>query len=109
MVRPIYSTPYRMKNKATLIFTANEMPLFKDKSGGIERRLVLIPCDNVVQKIDFRIDDKLSTANAKSYLLNLALDGMYRIQSNGGKISKVKLLSLWLMNILLSQILFYSF
>ena len=88
MVRPIYSTPYRMKNKATLIFTANEMPLFKDKSGGIERRLVLIPCDNVVQKIDFRINDKLSTANAKSYLLNLALAGMYRIQSNGGKISK---------------------
>ncbi|MDK6503690.1 DUF5906 domain-containing protein, partial [Lactobacillus crispatus] len=34
MVRPIYSTPYRMKNKATLIFTANDMPTFKDKTGG---------------------------------------------------------------------------
>ncbi|MDK6218069.1 DUF5906 domain-containing protein, partial [Escherichia coli] len=61
MVRPIYSTPYRMKNKATLIFTANDMPTFKDKTGGIARRLVIIPCDNVVKKVDFSIDEKLST------------------------------------------------
>lgn len=88
MVRPIYATPYRMKNKATLIFTANGMPTFKDKSGGIARRLIIIPCDNEVKKVDFEIDEKLSTDEAKSYLLNLALKGLRRIQTNGGSISE---------------------
>lgn len=88
MVRPIYSAPYRMKNKATLIFTANGMPTFKDKSGGIARRLIIIPCDNEVKEVDFEIDEKLSTDEAKSYLLNLALTGLKRIQKNGGSISE---------------------
>ncbi|OYQ68289.1 phage/plasmid primase, P4 family [Aerococcus sp. 1KP-2016] len=86
-VRPIYATPYRMKNKATLIFTANDMPTFKDKSGGIARRLIIIPCDNVVKEADFSIDEKLSTEGAKQYLLNLALAGLTRIKNNGGQIS----------------------
>lgn len=90
MTRPIYSEPYRLKNKATLIFTANDMPTFKDKTGGIARRLVIIPCDNVVKKADFSIDEKLSTNEAKSYLLNLALTGLDRIKKNGGQISSSK-------------------
>lgn len=88
MVRPIYATPYRMKNKATLIFTANGMPTFKDKSGGIARRLIIIPCDNEVKEVDFEIDEKLSSDEAKSYILNLALKGLKRIQTNGGSISE---------------------
>ena len=87
MVRPIYSKPYKLKNKATLIFTANEMPTFKDKSGGIARRVVVIPCDNKVKKADPKIDEKLSTDNAKSYLLNIALHAMERINNKGGRLS----------------------
>ncbi|MDD7757845.1 MAG: phage/plasmid primase, P4 family [Aerococcus suis] len=90
MVRPIYASPYRMKNKATLIFTANDMPVFKDKTGGIARRVTIIPCDNVVKEADFGIDEKLSTENAKSYLLNLALQGARRMKQNGGKLSYSK-------------------
>lgn len=88
MVRPIYSKPYKLKNKATLIFTANEMPTFKDKSGGIARRVVVIPCENTVKKADPKIDEKLSTDNAKSYLLNVALNAMQRINENGGRLSQ---------------------
>lgn len=87
MIRPIYQKPYRLKNRATLIFTANEMPTFKDKTGGISRRLVIIPCDNEVKVADFKMDEKLSTDSAKSYLLNIALKGLLRIQSNGGKMT----------------------
>jgi putative DNA primase/helicase len=83
-VRRMYGEPFKLKNKATLIFTCNEMPTFKDKSGGIARRLVIIPCDNHVTKPDPRIDEKLSTDNAKSYLLNLAIEGMQRIINQGG-------------------------
>ena len=87
MVRPIYSKPYKLKNKATLIFTANEMPTFKDKSGGIARRIVVIPCENKVKKADPKIDEKLSTDTAKSYLLNIALNAIERINENGGQLS----------------------
>lgn len=86
-IRPIYQRARKLKNSATLIFTANEMPTFRDKSGGIERRLAIIPCDNVVKNADFEMDEKLSTDEAKSYLLNLALSGLERIRRNGGKLS----------------------
>jgi putative DNA primase/helicase len=88
MVRPIYSQPFKLKNRATLIFTCNEMPTFKDKSGGIGRRVVVIPCDNKVEKRDMDIDRKLSTENAKSYILRLALKGIQRIKANGGKLTE---------------------
>lgn len=80
--RAIYSQPITLKNTATLIFTANEPPVFKDKSDGIGRRLVIIPFDNKVKKRIYNLDELLSTDNAKSYLLNLALSGVKRILSN---------------------------
>lgn len=87
-IRPIYQTARKLKNSATLIFTANDMPTFRDKSGGIERRLAIIPCDNVVKQADFEMDAKLSTDEAKSYILNLALKGVESIRRNGGKLTE---------------------
>lgn len=87
MVRPIYKSAVEVNNKATLIFTCNDMPIFKDKSGGIMRRVIVIPCDNVIKEIDNEIDEKLSTDEAKSYILNLALAGIERIKQNGTEIS----------------------
>ena len=86
--RAIYSQPITLKNTATLIFTANEPPVFKDKSQGIGRRLVIIPFDNVVKERIYNLDDLLSSDNAKSYLLNLALGGIKRIYDNKLEISE---------------------
>lgn len=80
--RAIYSQPITLKNTATLIFTANEPPVFKDKSDGIGRRLLIIPFENKVKERIYNLDDLLSTENAKSYLLNLALTGVKRIYDN---------------------------
>lgn len=80
--RAIYSQPITLKNTATLIFTANEPPVFKDKSDGIGRRLVIIPFENKVKTRIYNLDELLSTDNAKSYLLNLALQGAKRIYDN---------------------------
>lgn len=88
MLRPIYSSPITIKSKATLIFTCNKMPQFKDKTGGVARRLVVIPCDATVTDIDEHLDEKLSTESAKSYILRLALEGIKRIRSNRNKLSK---------------------
>ena len=86
--RAIYSQPITLKNTATLIFTANEPPVFKDKSQGIGRRLVIIPFDNVVKKRIYNLDELLSSDNAKSYLLNLALGGIKRIFTNNLEMSE---------------------
>ena len=88
--RAIYSQPITLKNTATLIFTANEPPVFKDKSQGIGRRLVIIPFDNVVKERIYNLDDLLSSDNAKSYLLNLALGGIKRILDNKLEMSDSK-------------------
>ena len=80
--RAIYSQPITLKNTATLIFTANEPPVFKDKSDGIGRRLLIIPFENKVKERTYNLDELLSSDNAKSYLLNLALAGVRRILNN---------------------------
>lgn len=80
--RAIYSQPITLKNTTTLIFTANEPPVFKDKSDGIGRRLVIVPFENKVKTRIYNLDELLSTDNAKSYLLNLALKGVKRIYDN---------------------------
>lgn len=80
--RAIYSQPITLKNTATLIFTANEPPVFKDKSDGIGRRLVIIPFENKVKERIYNLDELLSSDTAKSYLLNLALKGIKRILDN---------------------------
>ena len=86
--RAIYSQPITLKNTATLIFTANEPPVFKDKSQGIGRRLVIIPFDNIVKKRIYNLDELLSSDNAKSYLLNLGLAGIKRIFNNNLEMSE---------------------
>lgn len=85
--RAIYSQPITLKNTATLIFTANEPPVFKDKSDGIGRRLVIVPFDNKVKERVYNLDELLSSDNAKSYLLNLGLAGIKRIYDNKLEIS----------------------
>ena len=86
--RAIYSQPIQLKNTASLVFTSNEPPIFKDKSKGITRRLLIVPFTNVVQERDPEIDNKLSTEMAKSYLLRLGLAGIKRIIVNGNEMSK---------------------
>jgi len=89
-VRPIYQQPVRIRNVATLILSANKMPIFKDKTQGFLRRLIIIPFDFTVTEKISNLDELLSTDNAKSYILNLALKGVQRIKTNGYKITKNK-------------------
>lgn len=91
LCRPLYVNPFEFKPSATLIFTCNEIPFFKDKSGGVARRVVCFPCDAQLEdgKRDMDMDYKLSTDSAKSTLLNLALKGLKRIYDNHGQLTKV--------------------
>lgn len=92
-VRPIYSKPVKVQNTATLILSTNNMPKFNDRTNGFYRRLVIVPFDFKIKEKISNIDELLSTDNAKSYILNLALEGVKRIKENGYKISENKILS----------------
>lgn len=89
-IRPIYSSPIKLKNTATLILSANTMPNFKDKTNGFFRRLVIIPFDFKVSRKINNLDFLLSTPNAQSYILNLAIAGATRIRNNNYKLSPNK-------------------
>lgn len=91
-VRPIYSKPVKVQNTATLILSTNNMPKFNDRTNGFYRRLVIIPFDfKITEKIS-NLDELLSTDNAKSYILNLALKGVKRIKDNEYKLTKNEIL-----------------
>lgn len=80
--------PYKIRNTATLVFATNNLPNMQDKSSGMVRRLCVVPFNAVITKDDPDFDpfiiDKLTTDDAKSYILNKALDGLQRIFINQG-------------------------
>ena len=68
----------------------NELVVFSDHTFGMERRLCIIPFENKVKQADPSILDRLTTDNAKSYLLRLGLEGMNRIRNNKNQLSYSK-------------------
>lgn len=79
--------PFKMRNFAKIILSANEIPKSSDKSEGYFRRFIFIPLrakfTSDMPNFDPNILDKITTDNAKSYLLNLAIAGLKRLKSNG--------------------------
>ena len=80
--------PYKIRNTATLIFATNNLPNMQDKSNGMIRRLCIVPFNATITKKDPDFDpfiiDKLTTDEAKSYILNKALLGLERVFLNQG-------------------------
>lgn len=79
--------PFKYRNYAKLIMAANEIPKSADKSEGYYRRFIIIPLDAKISESDAdfdpNINDKISTAEAKSYLLLLAVNGLKRLLKRG--------------------------
>ena len=72
---------------ARLTFSANELPKSSDLTDGYFRRLIIVDFPNTFGKNglekDPHIMDKLSTEKELSGLLNLALEGLQRLEQNG--------------------------
>lgn len=79
--------PFKFKNIAKLIFSANELPRTKDNSHGFFRRWVILDFPNQFLIGDPRRDpdiiDKLTTPEELSGLLNLALAGLQNLLGRG--------------------------
>lgn len=69
-------------------FSANQIPRIKDKTGAVQRRLVIIPFDANFSKdkagFDPTIKHKLKSPETMEYLINLGLAGLKRILENRG-------------------------
>lgn len=75
--------PFKYSNTSKMIFAANSLPPTTDKSDGFFRRCIIIPFDNVfkpgMEGYDPCLIYKITTPEAKSYLLNLALAGLRKL------------------------------
>lgn len=89
-----HEQPYKIRNYATMVFATNSLPQSGDKSDGFLRRLEIIPFNAKFKPTDPDYDpfilDKLTTENAKSYLLNLSIAGMMRVYHNN-RFTKVEM------------------
>lgn len=75
--------PFDLKCYAKFLFSANNIPRIKDKSGAVISRLVIIPFNARFTKDDPNFDPyiiyKLTTENAMEHLINVGLEGLKRV------------------------------
>lgn len=75
--------PFDFNNYSKLLFSANNIPRIKDKSGAVINRLAIIPFDARFSKDDPDYDPyikyKLRQDECMEYLINLGLEGLKRV------------------------------
>lgn len=80
--------PFTLYNYAKPIFSANNIPRIKDKTGAVLDRLVIVPFNATFSKSDADYDPyikyKLRSEAAMEYLIQVALDGLKRVLKNNG-------------------------
>lgn len=78
--------PFAFNNYAKLLFSANNIPRIKDKSGAVLDRLIIVPFnatfDKTAPDYDPFIKYKLRKPDVIEALIQLALDGLNRVLSN---------------------------
>jgi P4 family phage/plasmid primase-like protien len=77
-----HKQPFNFRNRAKLIFSANEPPTSKDNTEGFHRRLLMVPFPNKFTDRELRA--KLFTPEALSGFLVKALEGLKRLQKQDG-------------------------
>lgn len=78
--------PFDFMSYAKLIFSANEIPRIKDKTGAVLDRMVIIPFNATFSKTDADFDPyikyKLRSEECIEYLIILAVEGLKRVLEN---------------------------
>ena len=80
--------PFEFEPFIKLLFSANDIPRMKDKTGAVLRRLVIIPFNASFSKNDPDYDPyikyKLIQEESIAYLIRLGVEGLKRIMLNNG-------------------------
>lgn len=78
--------PFDFNSYAKLLFSANNIPRIKDKSGAVIDRLIIIPFNATFSPDDADYDPyikyKLRTNEALEYLVNIGIEGLKRVIKN---------------------------
>ena len=78
--------PFEFNNYSKFLFSANVIPRMKDKTGAVQRRLVIVPFDAkfTPNDADFRpfIKDELCEQSSMEYLIQLGLNALKRVLMN---------------------------
>jgi len=78
--------PFDFNNYAKFLFSANDIPRIKDKTGAVLRRLIIIPFNATFSKNDPDYDPyikyKLRDDSVMEYLIVLGLKGLKRVLEN---------------------------
>lgn len=78
--------PFEFNNYSKLLFSANNIPRIKDKTGAVQRRLTIIPFNATFSKADpdFKpyIKHELKSDEVMEYLINLGIAGLKRVLTN---------------------------
>lgn len=86
--------PFDFASYAKLLFSANNIPRIKDKSGAVISRLVIIPFDARFSPDDPDFDPyikyKLIQEEPMQYLINIGLEGLKRVLKNRKFTTSVK-------------------
>lgn len=80
--------PFEFNNYSKFIFSANKIPRIKDRTGAVQRRLLIIPFNARFSKDDEDFDPfikyKLQEQGSLEYLIKLGVEGLKRILENKG-------------------------
>ena len=78
--------PFEFNPYVKLLFSANDMPRMRDKTGAVLRRLVMIPFNATFSKDDPDYDPfikyKLIKPESMEYLIQLGITGLKRVLTN---------------------------
>lgn len=78
--------PFDFNSYAKLLFSANNIPRIKDKSGAVITRLIIIPFNATFSSDDPDYDPyikyKLRTSDSMEYLIQLGIKGLKRVLKN---------------------------
>ena len=82
-----HKDPFEFRNRAKLWFSANEIPMTRDKTRAFWRRWIIVPFPNSFPeghpKRDPGLKAKLTEPAAQAYLLRLAVEGLRRLVARG--------------------------
>lgn len=78
--------PFDFNNYAKFLFSANDIPRIKDKTGAVLRRLIIVPFNATFSKYDDDYDPyikyKLRDDSVMEYLILLGIQGLKRVLEN---------------------------
>lgn len=77
-----------MKPTVKLLFSANDIPVMKDRTGAVLRRMIIVPFNAKFSKNDPDYDPyitwKLKDEGVMKYLIRIGIEGLRRVLENNG-------------------------